>query len=147
MRSWLKDFSGSFRVNTYEVEGEKRERYFINEASPHHQEYLEIVRKCHEDILLPSEWIFEKCYELASRASEYDDMEDNKWEIVEGCVDIYTRDLFRWGAKFSCYVDDARSEGLIPQDTLIDRQLMIGQGYQLGRMLDTIVEGLEGLYA
>lgn len=69
---------------------------FNNESNELHNS----VMGAHET-RLPNDWIFEKYLEILERLGEYDiesidNIEDNRHEIVDGIVDIYTSDLTAW---------------------------------------------------
>lgn len=58
------------------------------------------VHQAHGD-RLPDDWIFDKYVEILERLAEYeltnvDSLEENRAEIVDGLVDVYTSDLTAW---------------------------------------------------
>jgi hypothetical protein len=58
------------------------------------------VYQAHGD-MLPNDWIFSTYRSILSSISDYDldtieDLEDNRSEIVDGLVDVYTSDLTEW---------------------------------------------------
>lgn len=111
-------------------------------------ETKELVRKAHAiDSVLPNDWVYSKMSELISAVLDYANhgeniMEDVQFEIIDGCVDIYNADLLEWAKMFSHYVDEARDEGLIADDTDMMRQLMCGQHQQLTGYYNLILEDI-----
>jgi hypothetical protein len=106
----------------------------------------DIIREIHCGVF-PNGWLFEKCHDLLAATVSYDfdsidDLEDSRHEIVDGCVDIYNSDLFDWAKRFSEYVDEAKSEGLLTgtEDTI--KQLQCGQYLQLDRAWSMLVNGI-----
>jgi len=71
---------------------------FADDAS---EDLKDSVRKAHGD-RLPSDWVFEKYYYILDAMLQYiaDDtqtiIDDAKYEIVDGLVDVYTGDLTEW---------------------------------------------------
>ena len=64
------------------------------------QDLRDSVYKAHGEHL-PDDWIFDKYQSILSNLSDYDinsldDIEDNRSEIVDGLVDVYTSDLTSW---------------------------------------------------
>lgn len=60
----------------------------------------ESVRNAHDD-RLPNDWIFNKYQSILDAFNQYDinsieDLSDNRAEIVDSLVDIYTADLTAW---------------------------------------------------
>jgi len=78
------------------VEGEYK-TLFKDNAS---QELKDSIMKAHGD-KLPHEWTFNTYHSILSNLSDYDikneeDLEENKFELIEGLVDVYTSDLTAW---------------------------------------------------
>jgi len=75
------------------------------------------VYKAHGD-RLPTDWIFDKYQSILSAITEYDnnsedDLQENRWEIVDCLVDVYTSDLTSWlnDSNYNVYyIDEAIQE-------------------------------------
>jgi hypothetical protein len=64
------------------------------------KELRDSVHKAHSD-RMPSDWIYEKYSSILDALTNYeiesmDDIEENRAEIVDGLVDVYTSDLTAW---------------------------------------------------
>lgn len=75
------------------------------------------VREAHGD-RLPDDWIYRKYYEVLDALSGYtlesaDDLEEQRAEVVDGLVDVYTSELTAWlnqNVNNVYYIDEARKE-------------------------------------
>ena len=73
-----------------------------------------------------------------------DDADDLEHEFADG-VDAYTTDLYKWlssNLTRAAYVDEARAEGLISEDTDLVRQIAIGQYMERCEVFASVVESL-----
>jgi len=75
------------------------------------------VYKAHGD-RLPNDWIFDKYQSILQSITDYDiesddDLLDNRGEIVDGLVDVYTSDLTEWlnDSNYNVYyIEEAQKE-------------------------------------
>jgi hypothetical protein len=61
-------------------------------------------------------------------------------EIVDGNIDIYNYDLRKWAVDNYNYVDEARDEGLIDEDTDYHTQIQYGQYIYYREMANEALE-------
>src|SRR3990167_4439657 len=81
------------------------------------EELRNSVREAHGD-RLPNDWIYQKYYHILDALSGYtieniDGVEDNRGEIVDGLVDVYTSDLTAWLNSHNAnvyYITEAQEE-------------------------------------
>jgi len=92
---------------------------FKNES----EELKDSVYKAHGD-MLPNDWIFDKYHSILDAISQYDietidDLQDNRSEIVDSLVDVYTSDLTHWLDSHNSnvyYLEEAQKEYGIIED-------------------------------
>ena len=80
-------------------------------------ELRDSVMKAHGD-RLPDDWIFNTYHSILCALSEYtiekeDDLEENRGEIVDGLVDVYTSNLTTWLNSHNSnvyYLEEAQKE-------------------------------------
>lgn len=96
----------------------------------------DLVYAAHNDgDMLPDDWRYDCIHSALSHISDAgaetaDDLDDAGHDFADSHADVYTSDLLAWAASNAYrlgYVDEARSEGLIPDDADEARRLMIGQ--------------------
>ncbi len=102
-------------LNQFETKerGEKTITVFKDES----EELKNSVYKAHGD-RLPNDWIFDKYKSILSTLSGYeinneDDLNNNRPEIVDSLVDIYTNNLTEWLADNNYnvyYLEEAQKE-------------------------------------
>lgn len=73
------------------------------------QKLYDSVMEAHGD-RLPDDWIFDKYHSILDAIGQYDietpdDLDNNRSEIVDGLVDVYTSDLTAWlnSSNFNVY--------------------------------------------
>ena len=91
----LKEFEHGTRTET------KKPYNFIKQTAP--VGLHDAIRNAHGD-RLPDDFIFSKFEDILSRLEDYtinkaDDLDDNRPEIVDSMVDVYTSDLTAWLAE------------------------------------------------
>lgn len=85
-----------FEIKEVERNGEKKTIVvFADNAS---EELKNSVRKAHGE-QMPTDWIFDKYHSILDAMTQYNDIEtieDNRCDIIDGMVDIYTSGLTEW---------------------------------------------------
>ena len=93
MKTKIENYLKMFEIKEVERNGEKKTIVvFADNAS---EDLKDSVRKAHGE-QLPSDWIFDKYHSILDAMTQYDDIEDNRSEIVDGLVSVYTSDLTEW---------------------------------------------------
>ncbi len=91
------------------------------------------------------DYIDTQLYDVQEVDIEAIDYSDDTWrhERVDNMVDIYYNDIYESAIIFSSYVDDARSEWLIGDDTDLAKQIQIGQYYFWDSFIGEVLQILE----
>lgn len=93
MKTKIENYLKMFEIKEVERNGEKKSIVvFADNAS---EDLKDSVRKAHGD-RLPSDWVFDKYHSILDAMLQYNDIEDNQSEIVDGLVDVYTGNLTEW---------------------------------------------------
>lgn len=94
--------------------------------------------------MLPNDWSYETARNLIERIAESDDLDDDKWEAVESCVDVYNGDLCTWlgsHAYRAAFCDEA-AEMFGPAPSILEA-IQAGQRLEAGQIWDALVDALE----
>jgi hypothetical protein len=94
--------------------------------------------------MLPNDWTYETIRNLLDRIAESDDLDDDKWESVESCVDIYTGDLTAWLGSHAyrvAFCDEARETFGAASGIL--EAIQAGQRLEAGEIWDALIDALD----
>ena len=96
----IEQLSGQLITKQIKRDGDSEEKTITVFADDASEKLKDGVYKAHGE-LMPSDWIFEKYREILDDLTNYDinnidDVEENRGEIVDGLVDVYTSDLTAW---------------------------------------------------
>lgn len=103
----------------------------------------DVVREAHGD-MMPDDWRYKMISECADALTGYDpsDWQDSDFEICDGLVDVMNGELLDWlsshGAR-PVYIDEAREEGLIADDTDEMNRIQIGQFMEYREVLNALI--------
>lgn len=99
---------------TITKKAEKYSKMFVTDTRVNGKEFVKLTDNASEDLKnsvreahyskLPNDWIYGTYADLMQKVSEYDletfeQLEDVRYEIVDGYVDIYTANLTAWLAE------------------------------------------------
>jgi hypothetical protein len=95
--------------------------------------------------MLPNDWTYETIRNLLDRIAESDDLDDDKWEAVESCVDIYNGGLAAWLGSHAyrvAFCDEAVSQGLETGPGILEA-IQAGQRLEAGEIWDALIGALD----
>lgn len=108
------------------------------------------IRECH-DAEMPNDWRYETIVSILDALmdveglEDYEDQDDLVNGIAYNITDIYNGALLQWYADIPnrvAYIDDAQSEGLIPNKADTIARLTIGQNECIRSMCHRIIDRL-----
>lgn len=111
------------QFTTKKVTRDGEEKTIVHFVDNRDQALYDSVYSAHGD-RLPNDWIFETYRAILGSISDYsietiDDLHDNRGEIIDGLVDVYTSDLTAWlnDSNYNVsYIDDAIREFGAPEE-------------------------------
>lgn len=121
--------------------------YSVREGTP--DWIRDMIREAHSS-MLPDDWRYDCIHSALGHisdtgADDTDDLDDAGHEFADSHADVYTSELLAWAASNAYrlgYVDDARSEGLIPDDADEAKRLMIGQYCEALEVFESVRQSL-----
>ena len=140
-----RNFASNFKRKSRD-NGEKF-TYLDNEP----QWQKDAVHTAHGD-MFPDDFVYQTAsavVEAIAEALEYDadaDLDDDRAEIVDGLVDIYTHDLTTWlnsNLTRLSYCDEAAEEFGDPTASVdLDRRIALGQYFEIDQIYGAILDAL-----
>lgn len=150
IKQFLEYLANSFETGT-NVEGDDYVMLNGNASEP----MRDFVRKVHGDKFLPDDYRYATMSAIVSDLLGYDfetfeELQDNggDYEITDGLVSVNNAELTTWLASHLLrgeYIENARREGLIPNDADVYNQISVGQSYEIQELYNKLVSAIDEL--
>ena len=106
----------------------------------------DFIRDVHGTEFLPDDYRFDTIHSILSNMLQYDDLEENSHEIIDGLVSIYNYDLTSWLSSNNLrhhYCDEAVCNSFVVENSSIIERLQAGQYQEISELYYNIINELE----